>query len=210
MPRDPWRANEDPADDFVVAPPDVIPDCETRLADAGVTWRPGSIRVHPSANGKQSCGAPQIVIYDRGPSGARWNAGPVVTCGLAIALARFENVLQEEAQRTLGQRVIRINQGGTYSCRKMANYDWVSEHSYANAIDFFTFTLADNRVVSVERHFGKTDQPPATPEATFLRALARRLFTDGVFSNVLTPYFDALHRNHIHVDMARYRNDGTQ
>jgi hypothetical protein len=27
---------------------------------------------------------------------------------------------------------------------------------------------------------------------------------------VLTPFFDDLHRNHFHLDLARYRNDGTR
>jgi hypothetical protein len=31
-----------------------------------------------------------------------------------------------------------------------------------------------------------------------------------VFSVVLTPYWDALHRDHFHLDLARYRVDGTR
>jgi hypothetical protein len=48
------------------------------------------------------------------------------------------------------------------------------------------------------------------PEGLFLRTLARGAYDDGTFSCVITEFFDPLHRNHIHVDLARYRVDGTR
>jgi hypothetical protein len=105
---------------------------------------------------------------------------------------------------------VKVEQGGTYSCRKMARFALVSEHSYANAIDIRSFRLADGRVVSVARHFGRPGAEPQTPEARFLHELAHRLYDDGVFSVVLTEYFDRLHRDHFHLDLARYRVDGTR
>jgi hypothetical protein len=57
---------------------------------------------------------------------------------------------------------------------------------------------------------GKLEQEPSDARAIFLRAAARRAYDDGVFSVVLTPYFDPLHRDHFHVDLARYRVDGTR
>jgi hypothetical protein len=130
---------------------------------------------------------------------------------LALALARFEALLQEESERTFGVRVKRINQGGTYSCRKMARFStMVSEHSYANAIDLRSFTLENGNTISVKQHYGKPDTEPSTDEARFLRRLANRAFDEGVFSVVLTPKFDRLHADHFHVDMARYRVDGSR
>ena len=70
--------------------------------------------------------------------------------------------------------------------------------------------LSDGRRISVLRHFGALDREPATANARFLRELARRLYDEAVFSVVLTPYWDALHRDHFHFDMARYRVDGTR
>src|SRR5258706_3647578 len=49
-PVDPGRANEDPEDDPLVGPPDVIADCETRLTAAGVHFRAGSIPVKSTKN----------------------------------------------------------------------------------------------------------------------------------------------------------------
>jgi len=147
----------------------------------------------------------------RGPKdGVRWNAAPIVTCGMALALARFEEVLAEEAARELGRKVVRIEQGGTYNCRKMARFDLVSEHSFANAIDIRSFRLESGATITVERHFGRPGKEPTTAEGRFLRALSRRLYDDGVFSVVITEFFDRLHRDHFHFDQARYRIDGTR
>lgn len=147
----------------------------------------------------------------RGPKGGvRWSSAPIVSCGMALALGRFEAVVAEVANAELGSRVVRIEHGGTYNCRKMARFDMVSEHSYANAIDIRSFRLADGRTVSVERHFGRAGKEPRSQEARFLHALARRLYDDAVFSVVLTEYFDRLHRDHFHLDLARYRIDGTR
>lgn len=128
---------------------------------------------------------------------------------MALALADFERIVADEAH-VLGHRVVRIEQGGTYSCRKMARFRLVSEHSYANAIDVRSFTLENGRRISVADQFGALDREPSTTEGRFLRSLARRLYDDAVFSVVLTRYFDELHRDHFHLDLARYRVDGTR
>jgi hypothetical protein len=202
-PRDPGRANLDPEDDQVIGPPEAIADCEARLTAAGVRFRAGKLPVKATAGG--TCGAPQAVIYEAGPSGIAWNAAPVVTCGLALGLARFEGVLQAEAEKHLGARVVRIRQGGTYSCRRMARFRLASEHSYGNAIDLHAFELSDHRWISVKGHFGALTSEPEAPESRFLRSVARRAFAEDVFSVVLTPFWDKLHADHFHVDQARYR-----
>jgi hypothetical protein len=206
---EPGRADLDPENDLVVAPPDPIADCDARLGAAAVASKPASLPIRKSKTG-HACGAPQVVVYAGVAGGARIRPAPLVTCGMALALARFETILQEEAERELGTRVASITQLGTYNCREMARFDLVSEHSYANAIDLTAFTLQDGRSISVARHFGKPGTEPTRPEGRFLRAFARRLYDEGVFSVVLTEYFDRLHHDHFHLDMARYRIDGTR
>jgi hypothetical protein len=208
-PPDPGRADLDPQNDTTVAPPDVIADCDDRLAAAGIRTKPAALPVR-HAKGGFECGAPQVVVY-RGPKdGVRWSSSPLVTCGMALALARFETILQEEAQRYFEKRVARIEHVGTYNCREMVNYDWVSEHSYANAIDVTAFQLSNGKRISIERDFGRPANEPKNAEGRFLRALARRLYDDEVFSVVVTEFLDPLHRTHFHFDMARYRADGTR
>ena len=205
-PPPPGSANLDPKDDGEKGPPEALAECDALLAKSGVRFRPGSIPVRTQASG-HTCGAPQVVIYEDGPGEAAYNFAPAVTCQMALALARFETVLQEEAESVLGTKVARIHQGGTYACRKMARFSMVSEHASANAIDIRGFSLADGRRITVKRHFGKLDAEPATAEARFLRRVARRLYDENVFSVVLTPYWDKLHADHFHLDQARYRVD---
>jgi hypothetical protein len=208
-PPDPGRADLDPENDATVAPPDLIADCDARLAAAGIRTKPALLPVRRGKEGHE-CGAPQVVVY-RGPEGGvRWSSAPLVTCGMALALARFEEILQEESEKYFDKRVTRIEHIGTYSCRQMARYDWVSEHSYANAIDVTAFQLSNGKKISIERSFGRPSNEPTTAEGRFLRALARRLYDDEVFSVVVTEFLDPLHRSHFHFDMARYRADGTR
>lgn len=200
-------ADVNPDNDGLVAPPDAIPDCEARLDAAKVQYQRAELPLTRSGRGAV-CGAEQVVIYRQGPRGIRYGSSPLVSCGMALALASFEHLLADQALATFGKRVVSVQHGGTYSCRKMARFSaLVSEHSYANAIDIKSFRLENGRVISVLRHFSAA---PGKPEGEFLRTLASRLYDERIFSVVLTERFDALHRDHFHLDLARYRVDGTR
>jgi hypothetical protein len=129
---------------------------------------------------------------------------------MAIAMADFERIVQEEAQEHFGSRVKTIDHMGTYNCREMANYDMISEHSFANGIDLRRFHLANGKTITVLEHFQPKVAETDDPKALFLRELSNRLYDEKIFSVVVTPYFDRAHRNHIHVDLARYRVDGSR
>jgi hypothetical protein len=207
------QADLDPDNDRVVAPPPPIDDCAGRLGRAGIAFRPALLplqRQRARGGALLSCGAEQVVTYLGGPAKIRYNSPPLVTCRLALALGRLEQLAQEEALRCFGRRITRLSQGGTYNCRKMVRFDFVSEHSYANAIDIKELWLEGGRHLSVREHFGELATPPHTAEAEFLRTWARRAFDERLFSVVLTPYWDRLHSDHFHFDLARYHVDGTR
>jgi hypothetical protein len=204
-------ANLDPDDDLIVGPPDALPDCEDQLTQAGVRWRHANLPVHQEGRAKRICGAPQVIVYARGPGDISYSPQPLLTCSMALALASFEKILQEEAARSFGSPVVRVDQLGTYSCREIVGYPgWVSEHSYANAIDLARFVLKSGRVVDVERDFDKADGAPKRPAGALLRAISQRAYDEDVFSHVLTPFFNSAHRNHFHLDLSRYRGDGNR
>lgn len=204
-------ANDDPDDDAIVAPPPPRPTCAQDLEKAGIRSKPTALPVHTvGGTRKITCGAPDAVVYLGGTERVSYSSAPVVTCSMALALARYETLLQEEATRTFGARVKRIGHLGTYNCRKMAAFDMVSEHSYANGMDVATITLVDGRRISVQKDFQATTAAPTTKNARFLRLVTQRAYDEGVFSNVITEYFDKLHQNHFHVDLARYRVDGSR
>jgi len=186
-----------------------VPECEEQLARAGVTFRHASLPVHKER--KLVCGAPQVVIYERGPGKIAYDPAPLLTCPLALAIASFERIVHAQAAAIYASAVVRVDQLGTYNCREMAAYPgWVSEHAYANAIDLARFTLRNGVTIEVQRDFDKGAGPPARKAGVFLRTVSQRAYDEEVFSHVLTPFFDAHHRDHFHLDLARYRSDGTR
>jgi hypothetical protein len=204
-------ANVDPADDYVVGPPDEYPDCEKELTAAGVKFRSATLPIHTAPKSKIVCGASQVVTFVRGPGNIGYSAPPLLTCSMALALASFERILQAEAKATFGSPVAHIDQLGTYSCREIAAYPgWVSEHSYANAIDIGRFVFANGKSIEVLRDFDMGDAEPTKPGGVFLRNVSRRANDEDVFSHVLTPFFNAQHKNHFHLDLSRFRADGTR
>ncbi|MGC4094023.1 MAG: extensin family protein [Polyangiaceae bacterium] len=205
---DPGLANLDPSDDDVVGPPPALADCDERLRRAGVEFGPAELPLHDQRG--NVCGAPQAVRYARGPGKIRFAPNAIVTCQLALGLAHFELVAQRLAEAHFGERIRSVKQGGTYNCRSMARFKLMSEHSYGNGIDLYEFTLQSGRKINVLSHFGAPSSEAKGAEGRFLRALGQTAFDENVFSVVVTRFFDELHRDHIHVDMAHYRTDGSR
>ena len=121
-----------------------------------------------------------------------------VSCQVAAAFALWvENVVQPEAQRIFGKRVVGITNYGTYSCRNIVgNRFWQdrrSEHATANAIDISVFRLAGGVTISVLKHWRGGGK-----KAEFLRAVHRGACR--YFRVALSPAFNVAHRDHFHFD----------
>jgi len=133
--------------------------------------------------------------------------GLVMQCPLAVRYVIWDRqVLRPEAERTFGSRVARVDNMGSYSCRRIYGStdaaERPSEHAKANALDVAGVTLSDGRRVSVLADWDGTG-PAGAPGAAFLRAMR-----DGgcrLFSTVLTPDYNAAHADHLHLDGAPYR-----
>lgn len=123
------------------------------------------------------------------------------TCAINAGLALWlRHGVQPAAESVLGSRVVRIEHLGTANCRRIGGGDsgaW-SEHATGNAIDVAAFVLADGRRISVLR-----DWPRASDEAAFLH-VARDRACD-LFGTVLSPDYNAAHRDHLHLDQAGSR-----
>ncbi|MFL1513818.1 extensin-like domain-containing protein [Pseudomonas prosekii] len=121
----------------------------------------------------------------------------LASCPLAVAFALFErHALQPASQAVYGQAVTRVDHLGSFACRNMYNREngARSQHASANALDIAGFRLADGRSVNVLK-----DWPKNNKDAQFLRQVR-----DGaceMFSVVLSPDYNAAHRNHFHVDV---------
>ncbi|POA49166.1 extensin [Pseudomonas sp. MPR-ANC1] len=124
----------------------------------------------------------------------------LASCPLAVAYALFErHTLQPAAQSVYGEKVVRLDHLGSFACRNIYNRESgaLSRHASADALDIAGFRLADGRTISVLKDWPKQNQ-----DAQFLRKVR-----DGAceaFSVVLSPEYNAAHRNHFHVDVGRW------
>jgi hypothetical protein len=171
------------------------PQCSNVLASSDLSYSPT-----PDRNPEEGCGWSNAVAVTK--SSVAFSRGFTASCPLAVAWALLEtHVLQAAAREHLGQEVVRVLHLGTYACRNIDHRAGGrrSEHAFANAIDVSGFVLADGRRIALAE-----DWDGADPErVAFLRAVR-----DGacrVFDVVLSPDYNAAHRDHFHFDMGDYR-----
>lgn len=128
-------------------------------------------------------------------------AGPVLRCPEALAYAFWtRHVVQPAARELLGAPVTAIDHYGSYACRNVYGeaHGRPSEHAHANALDVAGFRLADGRRVTVAADFRRDNARGA-----FVRRV--RAGACGWFHAVLSPDYNAAHRDHLHLDFGRYR-----
>lgn len=171
------------------------PRCRDLMTRAGIRYT-----ALPARRDGPQCGYPDAVRFIAGGSReiAYRPADLGTNCSVAAALALWEwHVVQPAAQRHFGQPVARIEHFGSYSCRRMYGRDegaW-SEHANANAVDIAAFVLGDGTRISVVG-----DWDDAAARGRFLRE-ARDGACD-LFASVLSPDYNAAHRDHFHFDQA--------
>lgn len=169
--------------------------CRAILREAGVTFTEVPPRMTPQMS-QLGCSVEDAIIV----KGSRANLGdPVMTCGQALAVSIWERqVLQPAAYDLLGAGVSRIDQFGSYSCRRIYGRATgnLSQHATANALDVGGMRMTDGTRVSV-----KGDWPDSGPKGQFLR----RVRDQGcrLFGTVLSPDYNAAHHDHLHLDMGR-------
>ena len=130
--------------------------------------------------------------------------GLVMQCPLAVRYVIWDRqVLRPAAREVYGADPAAVENFGSYSCRRIYGStevtDRPSEHARANALDIAAVRLVDGRQVSVAADWGGQGSAQ-THDERFLRRLR-----DGackVFSTVLTPDYNAAHKDHLHVDGA--------
>jgi hypothetical protein len=146
----------------------------------------------------EDCGFTDVVRATTTP--IAFSPQPTATCSMVAGLAWWQRRLNEIAAAELGTEVVRIDQLGTYACRNInsAAEGRRSQHATANAIDIAGFHLADGRVITVLKDYGKP-----TPEGRFLAAA--RLSACDLFNIVLGPDYNRLHANHFHIDMGGFQ-----
>ncbi|WP_428151815.1 extensin family protein [Brevundimonas sp.] len=170
-----------------------LAQCEAELDAARVTFSPTPDRVNSETCGLTAAG---VLGPDMGTV-ARMAPGDVtMTCALAAAVSIWRRQSVEPAARELlGSDVVEIDHMGVYACRPVNNQagNRPSAHSRAAALDFSGVRLRDGRRITVA-----ADWNDGGPEAAFLK----RIRDDAckVFGTTLSPDYNALHHDHLHLE----------
>lgn len=122
-----------------------------------------------------------------------------LTCRTAVSLALWEHhVLQPAAREHYGVPVTKLEHFGSYSCRNVYGRPNAtrSRHATAEALDVAGFQLGNGERIRIVNDWDNE-------HSAFLRTVR-----DGAcrfFDGVLSPDYNAAHRDHFHLDRGRYR-----
>ena len=156
-----------------------------------------SFQVLPDRETGPGCGlAGTVKLVDIGVPVANLTA---VRCGAARAFIGWtRNAVAPAAYQMLGSELARIDSMGSYSCRNIVgsarNANRRSGHAIANAIDIGGFVLKDGRRITVLSDWNSPD-PQVRQFLQTIRASACKRF-----GTVLSPDYNAAHRNHLHLE----------
>lgn len=167
--------------------------CEATLDEARVTFSPTPDRVNSATCGLTDAG---VLGADYGTVARMAPADVAMTCALAAAVSVWRRQSVEPAARELlGSDVVQIDHFGVYACRPVNSQagNRPSAHSRAAALDFAGVRLRDGRRITVTKDWNRT-----TPEGRFLH----RIRDDAckVFGTTLSPDYNALHHDHLHLE----------
>ncbi|WP_254436170.1 extensin-like domain-containing protein [Ruegeria arenilitoris] len=131
-------------------------------------------------------------------SGVALSRPSTMDCGTAIALNKWVDKTVKPTFKRRGP-VVEIQVAAHYACRTRNNRKGakISEHGKGRAIDISGFKMADGEVVTVLNGWRKN------PSKRQLTKVWRGAC--GPFGTVLGPNADRYHKDHFHLDTARYR-----
>lgn len=194
----------------VAAPPNVLTDFklwrasgDSALCLAALKTSGAQFDVLPDRVTGPGCGFENAVLLRK--ANVQLGAALSLSCPMALSLTMWErHTLQPAAQKHFGQRVVAVEQMGSYACRninqgKSSTSNQRSRHATANALDIAGLTLASGKRISV------LQQWPGTHPALAGSAEAK-LLTDvhegacRFFDGVLGPDYNAVHRDHFHLE----------
>ena len=169
-----------------------------RLRRSGVVFRKVADRTGP-----RGCRIKDAIEITE-VAGIKLSKPSIVTVALA---ERFDVWMREvvvpAAKEELGAEVAKLWVFGSYSCRFARGRRWggvgrrLSQHAYANAIDIGGMWLGTGELINIRKDWRRRGR----------RVFLRRIALKGceVFSVVLTPDYDWVHRNHLHWDAAGHK-----
>ncbi len=125
------------------------------------------------------------------------NAPVTTDCGMASALPSWVADVDRWLAATEDMRIATVNVGTDYACRNVNNAAGgnLSFHAFGDALDVIGFTLEDGRTIAVE-----TAWPGTVAQGSRIIRFAHDAACTH-FTTVLGPEANALHRDHLHLDL---------
>ncbi|MFC4254560.1 extensin [Altererythrobacter xixiisoli] len=167
--------------------------CQATLERSGIAFT-----ALPDAGEGECRRSARTVLDPAEDSAALYPNSPATTCAVAAGYQLWlQHGLQPAARQLLGSEIATIEHLGAYNCRRIGGGQtgrW-SEHATGNAIDIAAFVLEDGRRISVLR-----DWEDGSEKGIFLRQA--RDEACRAFGTVLSPEYNAAHRDHFHLDQA--------
>jgi hypothetical protein len=124
---------------------------------------------------------------------------PAATLGCPVTEALdlwMRESVQPAAIEWIGAPVIEIKQLSNYACRKRNVFGkGYSEHAFGNALDIAEFKFANGVTLTIAKNWDGSAREQGFLREIFATACQR-------FTTTLGPGTNALHYNHIHVDLA--------
>ncbi|QFU09602.1 hypothetical protein PARPLA_00839 [Rhodobacteraceae bacterium THAF1] len=132
--------------------------------------------------------------------GVALSRAATMDCRTAQALSNWVGSAVRPAIGRLGGGVTGLRVAAGYACRTRNNQPGgkVSEHGKGRAIDVSAFRLANGAEITVLKGWRDSQHGP------ILRRIHRGAC--GPFGTVLGPESDRFHKDHFHLDTARYRS----
>lgn len=156
-------------------------------------------RAEPKHDGK-SCGW-DVAVDIQSLSGIHFRPATVTAqCPLMLAGYIWLRDVSTSAEKYLGSPLKRVHHAGTYACRRQrgnSSGEW-SEHAFANAWDVTGFELENGQVISVLKDWDGGKSRTEKNKAKFLRKA--RGSACRLFRVVLSPDYNAAHKDHFHLD----------
>ena len=178
--------------------------CMAALAQTGMEYD-----ILPDRVTGSGCGFSNAVLLRQ--ASVRLGSAVSLSCPMALSFAMWERyVLQPAAIARFGEPVVALQHLGSYICRNIntgegdtPNAGIRSRHSTADALDIAGFTLASGQRITLLKNW-RFESTLLPPDAAALLLTDAQQGACRFFNGVLSPDYNAAHRDHFHLETGGY------
>ena len=179
--------------------------CMAALAQTGMDYDTLPDRVTGTG-----CGFTDAVLLRQ--ANVRLGSAVSLSCPMALSFAMWErHALQPAAIARFGEPVVALQHLGSYACRNIItgegniapNAGTRSRHSTADALDIAGFTLQSGRRITLLKNW-HSEVTATPPDAAALLLTDAQQGACRFFNGVLSPDYNAAHRDHFHLETGGY------